>query len=151
MLLQYYTAPQGGAKFTLLFWGLLFFAVQFISGRTVIQSKGVAHIRFCWLYFKSFYIFYITRISIRISQYRFEVTVDYLFPVQHLQAPEKSVGEAADESETEALEVVFFDELVQVHPNERKIKWVVLGFFHLTILLHFSFSIYSMYCTLFIT
>ena len=53
------------------------------------------------------------------SIYRFEVTVDYLLPVQHLQAPEESVGEAADESEAEALEVVFFDELVQVHTDKR--------------------------------
>lgn len=57
--------------------------------------------------------------------------MDYLFPVQHLQAPEKSVGEAADESETEALEVVFFDELVQVHPNERKNKMGCVVFFQL--------------------
>lgn len=42
--------------------------------------------------------------------------MDNLLPVQHLQAPEESVGEATDESETEALKVVFFDELVQVDP-----------------------------------
>lgn len=46
--------------------------------------------------------------------------MDNLLPVQHLQAPQKSMGEPTDESETEALEVVFFDELVQVHPEERK-------------------------------
>lgn len=45
-------------------------------------------------------------------QYRLKVTVDDLLPVQHLQAPEKSMGEPTDESEAEALEVVFFDELV---------------------------------------
>lgn len=67
--------------------------------------------------------------------YRFEVTVDDLLPVQHLQAPQESVGEATDESEAEALEVVFFDELVQVHPeNTRKRKvvckiFVLLAFF----------------------
>ncbi len=52
--------------------------------------------------------------------------MDNLLPVQHLQAPEKSMGEATDESETEALEVVFFDELVQVHPDEKnKRRWMV--------------------------
>lgn len=60
-------------------------------------------------YFKSYYIIILQE---RQSQYRFEVTVDYLLPVQHLQAPEKSVGEATDERKTEALEVVFFDELI---------------------------------------
>lgn len=45
--------------------------------------------------------------------------MDDLLPVQHLQAPEESVGESTDESEAEALEVVFFYELVQVHPDER--------------------------------
>lgn len=44
--------------------------------------------------------------------------MDNLLPVQHLQAPEKSVGEPTDKSKTEALEVVFFDQLVQVHPVE---------------------------------
>lgn len=48
--------------------------------------------------------------------YRFEITVNNLLSAQHLQALEKSMGEATDESEAEALEVVFFDELIQVHP-----------------------------------
>lgn len=49
--------------------------------------------------------------------------MDDLLPVQHLQAPQERVGEATDESEAEALEVVFFDELVQVHSeNERRPK-----------------------------
>lgn len=52
--------------------------------------------------------------------YRFEVAVDDLLSVQHLQTSEKSVREATDESQTEALEVVFFDELVQVHPARDK-------------------------------
>lgn len=57
--------------------------------------------------------------------YRLEVTVDDLLPVQHLQAPQESVGEATDEREAEALEVVFFDELVQVHSeNKRRQKAV---------------------------
>lgn len=69
------------------------------------------------------FMFYIPKISSgmteAIKSYRFEVTVDNLLPVQHLQAPEQSMGEATDESQTEALEVVFFYELVQVHPEER--------------------------------
>lgn len=44
--------------------------------------------------------------------------MDNLLPVQHLQAPKKSMGKPTDEGETEALEVVFFDELIQVHPVE---------------------------------
>lgn len=55
----------------------------------------------------------------RFSSYRLEVTVDYLFPVQHLQALEKCMSKATDESETEALEVVFFDELIQVNSVKR--------------------------------
>lgn len=54
----------------------------------------------------------------RQGQYRFEVTVDYLLPVQHLQAPEQRMSEATDECQAEALEVVFFYELVQVYPVE---------------------------------
>ena len=54
-------------------------------------------------------------------EYRFEVAVDYLLPVQHLKAPQESMGEAADQSDTEALEVVFFYQLIQVHPEERNI------------------------------
>lgn len=47
--------------------------------------------------------------------------MDDLLPVQHLQAPQERVGEAADERQAEALEVVLFDELVQVHSgNERE-------------------------------
>lgn len=42
--------------------------------------------------------------------------MDDLFLVQHLQAPQKGVGEAADEGQAEALEVVFFYQLIQVHP-----------------------------------
>lgn len=42
------------------------------------------------------------------SQYRLKVTVDDLLSVQHLQAPEESMGEPTDESDAEALEVVFF-------------------------------------------
>lgn len=49
--------------------------------------------------------------------------MDNLLPVQHLQAPEESMGKPTDESETEALEVVFFDELVQVHPDKRNKMW----------------------------
>lgn len=45
--------------------------------------------------------------------------MDYLLPVQHLQAPEESVGKPADEGETEALEVIFLDQLVQVDPVRR--------------------------------
>lgn len=43
--------------------------------------------------------------------------MDYLLPVQHLQAPEKRMSETPDKGEAEALEVVFFNELVQVHPR----------------------------------
>lgn len=57
--------------------------------------------------------------------YRLEVTVDDLLPVQHLQAPQERVGEATDESEAEALEVVFFDELVQVHSENKSRRRVV--------------------------
>lgn len=53
------------------------------------------------------------------DQYRLEVAVYDLLSVEHLQAPEQSVGEAADESHTEALEVVLFDQLIQVHPDKR--------------------------------
>lgn len=38
--------------------------------------------------------------------------MDNLLSVKHLQAPEKSMGEATNEGNTEALEVVFFDELI---------------------------------------
>lgn len=38
--------------------------------------------------------------------------MDDLLSVKHLQAAEKSVGEATNESYTEALEVVFLDELI---------------------------------------
>lgn len=62
-----------------------------------------------------------------VNQYRFEVTVDNLLPVQHLQTPEESMGEPTDESETEALKVVFFDEFVQVHPEERKKKEILFS------------------------
>ena len=48
------------------------------------------------------------------SVYRFEVAVDDLFPVQHLQAFEQGVGEASDQGQTEALEVVLLDQLIQV-------------------------------------
>lgn len=57
------------------------------------------------------------------GQYRFEVAVDYLLPVQHLQAPQKCMSETPDKGEAEALEVVFFYELVQVHPRWRKNVW----------------------------
>lgn len=67
--------------------------------------------------------------------YRFEVTVDDLLPVQHLQAPQERVGEATDESEAEALEVVFFDELVQVHSENARAQKVVCKIFSL-----FAFS-----------
>lgn len=60
------------------------------------------------------------QVSQKCVQYRFEVTVDDFLPVQHLQAPQEGVSESTDESQTEALEVVFFDELVQVHPEEKK-------------------------------
>lgn len=89
---------------------------------TVILCNCVPHIRFYWLVciFKSCPVICIRRFNRHSkSQYRFEVTVDYLLPVQHLQAPEESVGKPADEGETEALEVIFFDELVQVDPVRR--------------------------------
>lgn len=38
--------------------------------------------------------------------------MDNLLSVKHLQAPEKSMSEATNESYTEALEVVFLDELI---------------------------------------
>lgn len=50
--------------------------------------------------------------------YRLEIAVDDLLPVQHLQTPEKRVGEATNQSQAEALEVVLFDELVQVDPGK---------------------------------
>lgn len=49
--------------------------------------------------------------------------MDDLLSVQHLQAPEESMGEPADESDAEALEVVFFDQLIQVHPVEWHKMW----------------------------
>jgi len=49
-------------------------------------------------------------------RYRLEVTVDDVLGVQHLQAAQQRVGEAADQSHAEALEVVLLDQLVQVHP-----------------------------------
>lgn len=73
-------------------------------------------------------MFYISKINAGITEtekYRFEVTMDNLLPVQHLQAPQKSMGEPTNESETKALEVVFFDELVQVHPEDEW-KWIQL-------------------------
>lgn len=51
--------------------------------------------------------------------------MDDLLPVQHLQAPQESVGEATDEREAKALEVVFFDELVQVHSEKESGREVV--------------------------
>lgn len=51
--------------------------------------------------------------------------MDYFLPVQHLQAPEKRVSETTDEGEAEALEVVFFNELIQVHPKGEKTKYDV--------------------------
>lgn len=53
--------------------------------------------------------------------------MDDLLPVQHLQAPQQSMGEATDERQAEALEVVFFDELVQVHSGRRRRRTVVSG------------------------
>ena len=50
-------------------------------------------------------------------RYRFEVTVDDLLLVEHLQAAQQSVGEASDQSHREALEVVLLDQLVQVDPG----------------------------------
>lgn len=47
--------------------------------------------------------------------------MDDLLLVQHLQTPQESVGEAADERQAEALEVVFFYQLVQVHPGTKDI------------------------------
>lgn len=66
------------------------------------------------------FIFYKQTFSIDSDEddgsYWFQVTVDDLLPVQHLQAPEKCVGKPTNQSETEALKVILFDELVQVNP-----------------------------------
>lgn len=48
------------------------------------------------------------------SAHRFEVTVDDLLPVEHLQALEQRVCEASDQPQTESLEVVLLDQFIQV-------------------------------------
>ena len=54
--------------------------------------------------------------------------MDYLFPVQHLQTLEKRMSKSTDESETEALEVVFFDELIQVNSvkGDKQVMFMML-------------------------
>ena len=47
---------------------------------------------------------------------RLEITVDDAFLLEELQTLEEGIGEPADEGDTEALEVVLLDQLVQVHP-----------------------------------
>lgn len=48
--------------------------------------------------------------------------MDDLLFVQHLQALEEGVGKAAHQDLAEALEVVLFDEFVQVHSARSKIS-----------------------------
>lgn len=52
--------------------------------------------------------------------HRFEVAVDDLLPVEHLQALEQRVREASDQSQTEALEVVLLDQFIQVCPARKQ-------------------------------
>lgn len=54
------------------------------------------------------------------SVYRFEIAVDDLFSVQHLQALEQRVGEASDQGQTEALEVVLLDQFIQVNSGNEE-------------------------------
>jgi hypothetical protein len=49
-----------------------------------------------------------------VEPYRFEVTVNDLLLIQHLQALEQGAGETTDQGQTEALEVVLLDQLIQV-------------------------------------
>lgn len=106
---QYSDAPQGGAQSAKLFW-------------VILAKQSSTAVQFWLLHYVS-----ISRILFFLSydagQYRFEVAVDYLLPVQHLQAPQKCMSETPDKGEAEALEVVFFYELVQVHPRWRKNVW----------------------------
>ena len=51
---------------------------------------------------------------------RLEITVDDAFLLQEFEALEEGVGEPADEGDTEALEVVLLDQLVQVHPVNKR-------------------------------
>lgn len=60
-----------------------------------------------------------SRLNSEAAPYRFEVAVDDLLPVQHLQAAQQGVGEPPDQRQAEALEVVFFDQLIKVHPVRR--------------------------------
>lgn len=51
--------------------------------------------------------------------YRFKVTVDDLLFVQHLEALEQWMSKAANQTQTEALEIVLLDQLIQVCPVKK--------------------------------
>lgn len=51
--------------------------------------------------------------------YRFEVTVNDLLLMQHLQALEQGVGETTNQGQTEALEIVLLDQLIKVDSIRR--------------------------------
>ena len=47
---------------------------------------------------------------------RLEIAVDDAFLLEEFEALEEGIGEPADEGDTEALEVILLDQLIQVHP-----------------------------------
>ena len=52
--------------------------------------------------------------------YRFEVTVNDLLLMQHLQALEQGVGETTNQGQTEALEVVLLNQFIKVDSIRRR-------------------------------
>lgn len=54
-----------------------------------------------------------------VEPYRFEVTVNDLLLMQHLQALEQGVGETTNQGQTEALEIVLLDQLIKVDSIRR--------------------------------
>ena len=48
-------------------------------------------------------------------QYRFEITVNDVFTLQHLQTLQKREGKFANQIQTKTLIVVLFDQFVHVH------------------------------------
>ena len=44
--------------------------------------------------------------------------MDYLLPVQQFETVQHGVGKLANERDTEALEVILFDELIEIHPSK---------------------------------
>ena len=49
--------------------------------------------------------------------HRFEIAVNDFLSVQQFEAVQHGVGKLANERDTEALEVILFDELIKIHPS----------------------------------